>query len=184
MCIQMLIFSVPNDCLWYDKLWGPSQRVVTLFIFGIGLWMWLFRASQTNHKWCKNNFVNSARRDQIVSVGSKCYYGFKGWLSFFIHFVLLIILASNNRSWYSDMMIFTDSINQWRQCCTGWAGGAGQPSFQVQPDAVNINKMILAMTWLIIATTVSKTVSGPTQPTRGAVRWKRRVAIPRLGQFL
>ena len=19
-------------CLWYDKLWGPSQRVVTLFI--------------------------------------------------------------------------------------------------------------------------------------------------------
>ena len=23
--------SVPNDCLWYDKLWGPSQRVVTLF---------------------------------------------------------------------------------------------------------------------------------------------------------
>jgi len=22
-----------NDCLWYDKLWGPSQRVVTLFIF-------------------------------------------------------------------------------------------------------------------------------------------------------
>ena len=24
--------SVPNDCLWYDKLWGPSQRVVTLFI--------------------------------------------------------------------------------------------------------------------------------------------------------
>ena len=25
-------FSVPNDCLWYDKLWGPSQRVVTLLI--------------------------------------------------------------------------------------------------------------------------------------------------------
>ena len=25
------LFSVPNDCLWYDKLWGPSQRVVTLF---------------------------------------------------------------------------------------------------------------------------------------------------------
>ena len=24
------LFSVPNDCLWYDKLWGPSQRVVTL----------------------------------------------------------------------------------------------------------------------------------------------------------
>ena len=26
--------EVPNlgyDCLWYDKLWGPSQRVVTLF---------------------------------------------------------------------------------------------------------------------------------------------------------
>ena len=23
---------MPNDCLWYDKLWGPSQRVVTLFI--------------------------------------------------------------------------------------------------------------------------------------------------------
>ena len=27
------LFSVPNDCLWYDKLWGPSQRVVTLFLF-------------------------------------------------------------------------------------------------------------------------------------------------------
>ena len=26
------LFSVPNDCLWYDKLRGPSQRVVTLFI--------------------------------------------------------------------------------------------------------------------------------------------------------
>ena len=25
------LFSVPNDYLWYDKLWGPSQRVVTLF---------------------------------------------------------------------------------------------------------------------------------------------------------
>ena len=25
------LFSLPNDCLWYDKLWGPSQRVVTLF---------------------------------------------------------------------------------------------------------------------------------------------------------
>ena len=25
------LFSVPNDCLWYDKLWGPSQGVVTLF---------------------------------------------------------------------------------------------------------------------------------------------------------
>ena len=25
------LFSVPNDCLWYDTLWGPSQRVVTLF---------------------------------------------------------------------------------------------------------------------------------------------------------
>ena len=24
------LFSVPNDCLWYDTLWGPSQRVVTL----------------------------------------------------------------------------------------------------------------------------------------------------------
>ena len=23
--------SLRNDCLWYDKLWGPSQRVVTLF---------------------------------------------------------------------------------------------------------------------------------------------------------
>ena len=27
------LFSVPNDCLWYDKLWGPSQRVVTLLLF-------------------------------------------------------------------------------------------------------------------------------------------------------
>ena len=24
------LFSVPNDYLWYDKLWGPSQRVFTL----------------------------------------------------------------------------------------------------------------------------------------------------------
>ena len=31
------LFSVPNDCLWYDKLWGPSQRVVTLFYFA---WLW------------------------------------------------------------------------------------------------------------------------------------------------
>ena len=23
--------SLPNHCLWYDKLWRPSQRVVTLF---------------------------------------------------------------------------------------------------------------------------------------------------------
>ena len=29
------LFSVPNDCLWYDKLWGPSQRVVTLFSLNI-----------------------------------------------------------------------------------------------------------------------------------------------------
>ena len=28
------LFSLPNDCLWYDKLWGPSQRVVTLFQTG------------------------------------------------------------------------------------------------------------------------------------------------------
>ena len=27
------LFSVPNDYLWYDKLWGPSQRVVTLLRF-------------------------------------------------------------------------------------------------------------------------------------------------------
>ena len=26
------LFSVPNYCLWYDKLWGPSQRVVTLLL--------------------------------------------------------------------------------------------------------------------------------------------------------
>ena len=25
------LFSLLNDCLWYDKLWGPSQRVVTFF---------------------------------------------------------------------------------------------------------------------------------------------------------
>ena len=25
--------SLLNDCLRYDKLWGPSQRVVTLFFF-------------------------------------------------------------------------------------------------------------------------------------------------------
>ena len=29
------LFSVPNDCLWYDTLWGPSQRVVTLFFVGL-----------------------------------------------------------------------------------------------------------------------------------------------------
>ena len=28
--------SLLNECLWYDKLWGPSQRVVTLF-FGLFL---------------------------------------------------------------------------------------------------------------------------------------------------
>ena len=25
--------SLLNEFLWYDKLWGPSQRVVTLFSF-------------------------------------------------------------------------------------------------------------------------------------------------------
>ena len=25
--------SLPNHCLWYDKLLGPSQRVVTLLLF-------------------------------------------------------------------------------------------------------------------------------------------------------
>ena len=27
--------SLLNEYLWYDKLWGPSQRVVTLFISNI-----------------------------------------------------------------------------------------------------------------------------------------------------
>ena len=28
-----------NDCLWYDKLWGPSQREVTLFeVYGPLFW--------------------------------------------------------------------------------------------------------------------------------------------------
>ena len=31
MLLEAHLFSVPNDCLWHDKLWGPSQRVVTLF---------------------------------------------------------------------------------------------------------------------------------------------------------
>ena len=31
MLLEAHLFSVSNDCLWYDKLWGPSQRVVTLF---------------------------------------------------------------------------------------------------------------------------------------------------------
>ena len=31
MLTEAHLFSMPNDCLWYDKLWGPSQRVVTLF---------------------------------------------------------------------------------------------------------------------------------------------------------
>ena len=26
-----------NDCLWYDKLWGPSQRVVTLFLLVVAI---------------------------------------------------------------------------------------------------------------------------------------------------
>ena len=25
--------SLLNEYLWYDKLWGPSQRVVTLFVY-------------------------------------------------------------------------------------------------------------------------------------------------------
>ena len=29
------LFSLLNDCLWYDKLWGPSQRVVTLFPYNL-----------------------------------------------------------------------------------------------------------------------------------------------------
>ena len=33
MLTEAHLFSMPNDCLWYDKLWGPSQRVVTLFVF-------------------------------------------------------------------------------------------------------------------------------------------------------
>ena len=33
MLTEADLFSVPNDCLLYDKLWGPSQRVVTLFDF-------------------------------------------------------------------------------------------------------------------------------------------------------
>ena len=35
------LFSVPNDCLWYDKLWGPSQRVVTLFYESIMIYVLL-----------------------------------------------------------------------------------------------------------------------------------------------
>ena len=31
------LFSLPNDCLWYDKLWGPSQQVVTLFVSSFAL---------------------------------------------------------------------------------------------------------------------------------------------------
>ena len=40
------LFSWPNDCLWNDKLWGPSQRVVTLLllIFIIGDWFPWFLA--------------------------------------------------------------------------------------------------------------------------------------------
>ena len=30
ICIQKPLFALLNDYLWYDKLWGPSQRVVTL----------------------------------------------------------------------------------------------------------------------------------------------------------
>ena len=29
--------SLLNDCLWYDKLWGPSQRVVTLLYLSISV---------------------------------------------------------------------------------------------------------------------------------------------------
>ena len=35
------LFSLPNDCLWYDKLWGPSQRVVTLFYESIMIYVLL-----------------------------------------------------------------------------------------------------------------------------------------------
>ena len=48
MVTEAHLFSLPNDCLWYDMLWGPSQRVVTLFVlfplyklslsFSTGVW--------------------------------------------------------------------------------------------------------------------------------------------------
>ena len=36
ICLHMNLHTVAhsllNEYLWYDKLWGPSQRVVTLFL--------------------------------------------------------------------------------------------------------------------------------------------------------
>ena len=61
------LFSVPNACLWYDKLWGPSQRVVTLFSL-----------ESYEQDWARGiillNYIKLAKRvdicDKIASVSS------------------------------------------------------------------------------------------------------------------
>ena len=37
ICLHLNLYtysspSLLNECFWYDKLWGPSQRVVTLLL--------------------------------------------------------------------------------------------------------------------------------------------------------
>ena len=50
------LFSVPNDCLWYDKLWGPSQRVVTLLL--------LYKTEV----YCQNNCYSHIKLKCIVKI--------------------------------------------------------------------------------------------------------------------
>ena len=50
------LFSLPNYCLWYDKLWGPSQRVATLF-HSIGI---LIHVSRT--------FTKAVFQDQSLEI--------------------------------------------------------------------------------------------------------------------
>ena len=69
------LFSVPNDCLWYDKLWGPSQRVVTLFhclfIISLNLAGWMcnnanmkvaYPTALTNKGWHFLRITNNMNR--------------------------------------------------------------------------------------------------------------------------
>ena len=51
------LFSVPNDCLWYDKLWGPSQRVVTL-LFVLFFNVVLFHCALIQWK-CASDYILS-----------------------------------------------------------------------------------------------------------------------------
>ena len=57
------LFSVPNDCLRYDKLWGPSQRVVTLFYF-------LIVSSQEELAQYKSFLPNLPPKEDLLKVAS------------------------------------------------------------------------------------------------------------------